>query len=61
MMGAGEFDVPPRKKQEFIIEWIRKIRTLGQGSLENESPFSAISPCVGERSSQPQFWKVISL
>jgi hypothetical protein len=50
------------KAREFFIEPSpQNLSIEGQGSRENGSPVSAISPRVGERSSNPQGWKVIFL
>jgi hypothetical protein len=63
MMGiAAIFDAPPRKKagvhhRTDPQNWNQRGREAGK----NGSPVSAISPRVGERSSQPHRWEVISL
>jgi hypothetical protein len=63
MMGnAAKIDVPLRKKAGVHHRMNPKDSTpWGREAIENGSAVSAISPRVGERTSQPHRWEVISL
>jgi hypothetical protein len=55
--------MPAAQKSAGVLDRkeLAKYKAQRKGSQENGSPVSAISPCVGEVSSQLQGWKVISL